>query len=199
MRRGQELATPRPAPYKALELLEAAADHRPGRAASPPRTPRSPSSSGRPVPRTRVRLRPGAEAGQAPGRRAGQELAKPVTKVGVIGAGLMAGQFALLFVRRLQGAGGHHRPRPGARRQGPRLHPRRDRQAAGQGPHLARRGEPAARRWSPARPTRTDFADGDWVIEAVFEELAVKKQVFAEVEQSSRPSASWPPTPPRCR
>ena len=29
-------------------------------------------------------------------------LAKPVTKVGVLGAGYMASQFALLFLRRLQ-------------------------------------------------------------------------------------------------
>ena len=31
-----------------------------------------------------------------------KELAKKVTKVGIIGAGLMASQFALLFVRKLQ-------------------------------------------------------------------------------------------------
>ena len=44
------------------------------------------------------------------------------------------------------------------------------------------------------------FADADFVIEAVFEELEVKQQVFAEVEAVVvRRSASWPPTPPRCR
>ncbi|HWH26772.1 MAG TPA: enoyl-CoA hydratase-related protein, partial [Pseudolysinimonas sp.] len=31
-----------------------------------------------------------------------RELARPITKIGVVGAGLMASQFALLFVRRLQ-------------------------------------------------------------------------------------------------
>lgn len=30
---------------------------------------------------------------------------------------------------------------------------------------------------------KADFADADWVIEAVFEELSVKQQVFAEIEQ----------------
>ena len=81
-------------------------------------------------------------------------LAKKVTKVGVIGAGLMASQFALLFVRRLQVPVRHHRPRPGARRQGRRLHPRRDRQARGEGPHRRATRRTACGRSSPARPTR---------------------------------------------
>ena len=59
-----------------------------------------------------------------------QSLARPVTKVGVVGAGLMASQLALLFARRLRGPGRAHRPRPGAGRQGRRLRARRDRQAA---------------------------------------------------------------------
>ena len=48
-------------------------------------------------------LRPGAEAGQAAGRcTRTRSLARPVTKVGIVGAGLMASQLALLFVRRLE-------------------------------------------------------------------------------------------------
>ena len=43
------------------------------------------------------------------------------------------------------------------------------------------------------------FADADFVIEAVFEDLAVKKQVWAELEKIVSPEASWRPTPPRCR
>ena len=51
-----------------------------------------------------------------------KELAKKVTKVGMLGAGYMASQLALLFVRRLRVPVRHHGPRPGARRQGRRLH-----------------------------------------------------------------------------
>jgi 3-hydroxyacyl-CoA dehydrogenase len=36
---------------------------------------------------------------------------------------------------------------------------------------------------------KADFADCDWVIEAVFEELGVKQQVFAEIEQYISPDA----------
>ncbi|TAM69991.1 MAG: 3-hydroxyacyl-CoA dehydrogenase [Microbacteriaceae bacterium] len=109
-------------------------------------------------------------------------LAKRVTKVGVIGAGLMASQFALLSVRRLripvvitdldqarvdEGVASIH-----------------DEIAA-----LAAKG-----RISPDESNRltalvtgtTDkslFSDAEWVIEAVFEELGVKQDVFAEIEQ----------------
>ena len=81
------------------------------------------------------------------------------------------------------GAGAHHRPRPGARRQGRRVHPRRDRQARGQGPHRRRRGATGCARSSPAPPTRPEYADCDFVIEAVFEEVGVKQQVFGEIEK----------------
>ncbi|MGY1844954.1 3-hydroxyacyl-CoA dehydrogenase NAD-binding domain-containing protein [Modestobacter sp. SYSU DS0875] len=108
-------------------------------------------------------------------------LARKVTKVGVVGAGLMASQLALLFVRRLEvpvvltdvdqarvdkGVGYVH----------------------GELQKLAERG-----RLSPDALNRLTglvtgaldkaaFADADLVIEAVFEELSVKQQVFAEVE-----------------
>ncbi|MBM7024818.1 3-hydroxyacyl-CoA dehydrogenase NAD-binding domain-containing protein [Clavibacter zhangzhiyongii] len=111
-----------------------------------------------------------------------KDLARPVTKVGVVGAGLMASQFALLFVRRLQvpvvitdldqarvdaGVAGIH----------------------GEIRKLAEKG-----RVSPDEANRlaalvtgttdkADFADADWIIEAVFEELGVKQAVFAEIEQ----------------
>jgi 3-hydroxyacyl-CoA dehydrogenase len=110
-----------------------------------------------------------------------RELARKVTKVGVVGAGLMASQLALLFVRRLEvpvvltdidqarvdkGVGYVH----------------------GELDKLAGRG-----RLSPDALNRLKglvtgslskdvFADADLVIEAVFEELSVKQQVFAEVE-----------------
>jgi len=36
---------------------------------------------------------------------------------------------------------------------------------------------------------KADFADCDWVIEAVFEELSIKQQVFAEIEKHVSPEA----------
>jgi 3-hydroxyacyl-CoA dehydrogenase/enoyl-CoA hydratase/carnithine racemase len=108
-------------------------------------------------------------------------LARKVTKVGIVGAGLMAAQIALLFVRRLQV---------------PVVMTDLDqaRVDAGVGYVLAEIDSQAARgRLSPDAASRQKalisgsvskdgFADADFVIEAVFEELAVKQQVFAEVE-----------------
>ena len=108
-------------------------------------------------------------------------LARPVTKVGVVGAGLMAAQIALLFARRLQvpvvltdldqarvdsGVG--------------YVHAEIDRQLS-----RGRISADAAGRQKAlvtGSVTKDGFADADFVIEAVFEELAVKRQVFAEVE-----------------
>ncbi|HEY0260450.1 MAG TPA: 3-hydroxyacyl-CoA dehydrogenase NAD-binding domain-containing protein [Lacisediminihabitans sp.] len=108
-------------------------------------------------------------------------VAKPVTKVGVIGAGLMASQFALLFVRRLMV---------------PVVITDLDQARVDKGLDYIR-GEidalAAKKRISPDEANRlkalvsgttdkADFSDADWVIEAVFEELGVKQDVFAEVE-----------------
>src|SRR6516225_348075 len=100
-------------------------------------------------------------------------LARPVTKVGVVGAGLMAAQIALLFARRLEvpvvltdldqsrletGVGHVH----------------------GQIAKLASRGritaDAAARLTGlvTGSLTKDAFADADFVIEAVFEEITVK-------------------------
>ncbi len=81
-----------------------------------------------------------------------------------------------------------HRPRPGAGRQGCRLRPRRDRRPACQEADQPRRGEPAQ---GPGHrlDSKGAFAEADLVIEAVFEELDVKKQVFAEVEAVVCPTA----------
>jgi 3-hydroxyacyl-CoA dehydrogenase/enoyl-CoA hydratase/carnithine racemase len=108
-------------------------------------------------------------------------LARPVTKVGIVGAGLMAAQIATLFVRRLQvpvvltdldqarvEAGLAH------------VHAEIDRQAA-----RGRISPDAANRQKAlvtGSVSKDGFADADFVIEAVFEELSVKKRVFAEVE-----------------
>ena len=113
-------------------------------------------------------------------------LARPVTKVGVVGAGLMAAQIALLFARRLEvpvvltdldrsrldaGVGHVH----------------------GEIAKLAGRGrisaDAAARLTGlvTGSLTKDAFADADFVIEAVFEEIAVKQRVFAEVGAVVRP------------
>ncbi|MET1043347.1 MAG: 3-hydroxyacyl-CoA dehydrogenase NAD-binding domain-containing protein [Microbacteriaceae bacterium] len=115
-----------------------------------------------------------------------KDLAKPVTKVGVIGAGLMASQFALLFVRRLQV---------------PVVITDLDQARVDKGIDYIR-GEIdallAKGRINPDEANRlralvsgttnkADFADCDWVIEAVFEELSIKQDVFAEIERYIAP------------
>jgi 3-hydroxyacyl-CoA dehydrogenase/enoyl-CoA hydratase/carnithine racemase len=113
-------------------------------------------------------------------------LARPVTKVGVVGAGLMAAQIALLFARRLEV--------PVVLTDLDQ-----DRLEAGVGhvhseiARLASRGritaDTAARLTGlvTGSLTKDAFADADFVIEAVFEEIAVKQNVFAEVEAVVRP------------
>ena len=105
-----------------------------------------------------------------------------MTTVGVVGAGLMAGQLALLFVRRLQV---------------PVVLTDLDQARVDKGvAYVHGEIDRLLRARGASRPTRANrlkapgdrvddkeaFADADLVIEAVFEELDVKKQVFAEVE-----------------
>lgn len=115
-------------------------------------------------------------------------LARPVTKVGIIGAGLMARQFALLFVRRLQV--------PvmltdiNQERLDLALTYIHEQIASLQ--EKGRIGADEAKRLNALVSTTTnlsDFSDADWVIEAIFEELAAKQDVFAEVEKFAPESA----------
>ncbi|TQK19499.1 3-hydroxyacyl-CoA dehydrogenase [Microbacterium sp. SLBN-154] len=108
-------------------------------------------------------------------------LAKKVTKVGIIGAGLMASQFALLFVRKLQV---------------PVLITDLDQARVDKGVayihdeigKLEAKGRldaDTANRLRALVTGTTDkslYADCDFVIEAVFEEVGVKQAVFAEIE-----------------
>jgi 3-hydroxyacyl-CoA dehydrogenase/enoyl-CoA hydratase/carnithine racemase len=110
------------------------------------------------------------------------KLARQVTKVGVVGAGLMASQLALLFVRRLKV---------------PVVLTDVDQARVDKGVgyvHAEIDKLLAKHRVSPDEANRLKalvsgsmdkaaFADADFVIEAVFEELSVKQQVFAEVEE----------------
>ncbi|HEX7834972.1 MAG TPA: 3-hydroxyacyl-CoA dehydrogenase NAD-binding domain-containing protein [Pseudolysinimonas sp.] len=109
-------------------------------------------------------------------------LARKVEKVGVVGAGLMATQFALLFVRRLQV------PAVITDLDQARV----DKGVAtirGEIDELLAKGridsDEANRLKALITGTtdKADFADCDWVIEAVFEELGVKQEVFAEIEK----------------
>ncbi|MFI7535735.1 3-hydroxyacyl-CoA dehydrogenase NAD-binding domain-containing protein [Streptosporangium sp. NPDC049376] len=111
-----------------------------------------------------------------------RELARKVTKVGVVGAGLMASQMALLFARRLEvpvvltdldqdrlerGVGHVHAEIDKLLGKG--------RLSADQANRL--------KGLVTGSLTKDAFADADFVIEAVFEDLGVKRKVFAEVEE----------------
>ncbi|MFB8371006.1 3-hydroxyacyl-CoA dehydrogenase NAD-binding domain-containing protein [Pseudarthrobacter sp. NPDC055928] len=109
------------------------------------------------------------------------DLARPVRKVGVVGAGLMAGQLALLFARQLRVPVALTDIDQGRVDKGVSyVHAEVDKL-------LARKQISAddARRIKAlvtGSVSKEVLADADFVIEAVFEELSVKKQVFAEVE-----------------
>ncbi|WP_413319799.1 3-hydroxyacyl-CoA dehydrogenase NAD-binding domain-containing protein [Agrococcus sp. 1P02AA] len=115
-------------------------------------------------------------------------LAKPVSKVGIIGAGLMASQFALLFVRRLQVPvviTDLDQGRVDAAVAG--IHGEIDK-LADKG-RISTDEQHRLRALITGTIDKADFADCDWVIEAVFEELGVKQQVFREVEPHLSPEA----------
>ncbi|MGW5706309.1 3-hydroxyacyl-CoA dehydrogenase NAD-binding domain-containing protein [Amycolatopsis sp. SB7-3] len=117
-----------------------------------------------------------------------KSLARKVNKVGIVGAGLMASQMALLFVRRLKV---------------PVVLTDVDQERVDKGVSYVH-GEIdkllAKKRVSPDGANRlkalvtgsldkSAFADADFVIEAVFEELGVKQKVFADLEQYVSPEA----------
>jgi len=110
------------------------------------------------------------------------KLARPMTKVGIVGAGLMASQLATLFLRRLRV---------------PVVISDLDQERVDKGlenvaAEILRLLE--KRRIIPDEANRlralisgttdlADFADCDFVIEAVFEDMSIKKQVFADLEK----------------
>jgi 3-hydroxyacyl-CoA dehydrogenase/enoyl-CoA hydratase/carnithine racemase len=111
-----------------------------------------------------------------------KSLARKVTKVGIVGAGLMASQLALLFARRLQV---------------PVVLTDLDQARVDKGVGYVQEEIEkllAKGRVSPDKANRLKalvtgavdksavFADADFVIEAVFEEMKIKKSVFADVE-----------------
>ena len=113
-------------------------------------------------------------------------LARPVTKVGIVGAGLMASQLALLFAQRLEV---------------PVVMTDLDQERVDKGVAYVRgqiadllgkgRISPDGANKLTALVTGTTdkagMADAEFVIEAVFEEMSVKKQVFAQLEEIVSP------------
>ncbi len=110
-----------------------------------------------------------------------KSLARPVTKVGIVGAGLMASQLAMLFAQRLEvpvvltdvdqdrvdkGVGYVHREIDTLLQKRRVSHDKANRLKA----------------LVTGSLTKDVFADADFVIEAVFEEMSVKQAVLAEVE-----------------
>ncbi len=108
-------------------------------------------------------------------------LARPVTKVGVIGAGLMASQFALLFLRRLEvpvvitdidqakvdkGLAYIHGELDKLHEKG----------------RISRTAYDRAKLNVSGSLDYAAFSDADFIIEAVFEDIGVKKDVFAKLE-----------------
>ncbi|MEV6007204.1 3-hydroxyacyl-CoA dehydrogenase NAD-binding domain-containing protein [Streptomyces sp. NPDC051976] len=127
--------------------------------------------------------------GKRPAGAPDKALARPVSKVGVVGAGLMASQLALLFARRLEvpvvltdidqeridkGVGYVHGEIDKLLAKGRVGQDKANRLKALVSGHLDK---------------ATAFGDADFVIEAVFEEMGVKQQVFAELEAVVRPDA----------
>jgi 3-hydroxyacyl-CoA dehydrogenase/enoyl-CoA hydratase/carnithine racemase len=118
----------------------------------------------------------------------GPELARTVTKVGIVGAGLMASQLALLFARRLEVPVvltdlDQSRVDSGVAW----VHAQVDKQV---GRKRMTEGTAAKIRGLVSGSVdKSVFADADFVIEAVFENLDVKKQVWAELEKIVRPDA----------
>ena len=175
-----------PAPYRALDLLKLAKD--------------APFAEGTAAEEEALadllmgdELRSGIYAFDLVQRRAkrpagapDRSLARKIEKVGVVGAGLMASQLGLLFAQRLEV---------------PVVLTDLDQARVDKGlsfvhgeiDKMAARGRLDAGKAAKLHGLVTGsvdkaaFADADLVIEAVFEELGVKKKVFAEVEALVKP------------
>jgi len=113
-------------------------------------------------------------------------LARDVTKVGVVGAGLMAGQMALLFACRLEVPVvltdlDQARVDKGVAYVHGEIDKLKGKGRIDEGTAAKLRGLVSG------SVDKAAFADADFVIEAVFEDLGVKKQVFAELEKVVSP------------
>ncbi|WP_370892142.1 3-hydroxyacyl-CoA dehydrogenase NAD-binding domain-containing protein [Janibacter sp. GXQ6167] len=110
-----------------------------------------------------------------------KSLARPVTKVGIVGAGLMASQMAMLFIRNLKVPVvmtdlDQERVDKGVAY----VHGEIDKSLA-KG-KISQDKANQLKGLITGSTSKDGFADADFVIEAVFEEMSVKKKVWAEVE-----------------
>jgi 3-hydroxyacyl-CoA dehydrogenase len=115
-------------------------------------------------------------------------LARKVTKVGIVGAGLMASQLALLFVRRLQVPVvltdlDQTRVDKGVEYVHGQIAKMVSKGRMDEGTAAKLRG------LVTGSVDKSVFADAEFVIEAVFENLDLKKQIWAELEKIVGPEA----------
>jgi len=119
--------------------------------------------------------------GKRPAGAPDRKLARPVGKVGIVGAGLMAAQLALVFAQKLKvPVVMTDMDQERVDRGVAHAHADIDKQLS-----RGRISADAANRTKALISGSVDksvYADADWVIEAVFEEIGVKKAVFAELE-----------------
>ncbi|MGO3885855.1 MAG: 3-hydroxyacyl-CoA dehydrogenase NAD-binding domain-containing protein, partial [Mycetocola sp.] len=113
-------------------------------------------------------------------------LARRINRVGIVGAGLMASQFAVLFLRRLQVPVvitdvDQARVDAGVDRI------RSDIAALHTKGRLSTDDKNRLSALISGTTDHADFAGCDWVIEAVFEELGVKQSVFRSIEAHVSP------------
>jgi 3-hydroxyacyl-CoA dehydrogenase/enoyl-CoA hydratase/carnithine racemase len=117
-----------------------------------------------------------------------KDLARKVTKVGIVGAGLMASQLAALFVRRLEVPVvltdlDQERVDKGVAYVVGQIDKLASRNRISEGTAAKLRG------LISGSVDKSGFADADFVIEAVFENLDLKKQIWAEMEKIVSPEA----------
>ncbi|WIK83012.1 3-hydroxyacyl-CoA dehydrogenase NAD-binding domain-containing protein [Micrococcus lylae] len=118
----------------------------------------------------------------------GADHAMPVKKVGVVGAGLMAGQLALLFAQHLQVPVVMTDMDDERVQRGLAFVQKQVTKQVERGRLTAEQGEGLAGLISGSTD-KSVYADADVVIEAVFEELEVKRTVFRELEGIVREDA----------
>ncbi len=125
--------------------------------------------------------------GKRPAGAPSAELAQPVTAVGIVGAGLMAAQLALLFAQRL-GVSVIMRDLDEDRVNSGLQYVQKTVEKLTSSGRMTT--DVAARVLASVRGTTRieEFANCDFIIEAVTEVLDVKKHVFAELEQIVAPT-----------
>ncbi|GAA4833541.1 3-hydroxyacyl-CoA dehydrogenase NAD-binding domain-containing protein [Garicola koreensis] len=113
---------------------------------------------------------------------------KPIGQVGVVGAGLMASQLALVFAQHLQVPVVLTDIEQQRVDKGLSYIEQQVSKQVDKGRMTAEQGQ-ALTGLISGSTDKSVYAEADFVIEAVFEEISVKKQVFAELEEIISPEA----------